>query len=100
MHLRHGAAQLFAQRPRLDETITPDEVWLRLEHQLLMKLPLSSSVLFGIRVEVIALHEVMRDSTAAARLTRLVATMSDEAAAYKGLATGRGALLAILDRQA
>ena len=87
------------QRPRLDETITPDEVWLHLEHQLLMKLPLSGSVLFGIRVEVVALREVMTDPTAAARLARLVRTMGEEAAAYKGLATGRRALLAILEHR-
>ncbi len=86
-------------RPRLDETITLDEVWLRLEHQLLMKLPLSGSVLFGIRVGVVPLREVMTDPVATARLARLVRTMSGEAAAYKGLATGRGALLAILEHE-
>lgn len=87
------------QRPRIDDTVTLDEVWLRLEHQLLMKLPASGSMLFGIRVEVFALREMMTDAMATARLARLVATMSEEAAAYKGLATGRRALLAILEHK-
>jgi hypothetical protein len=87
------------QRPKLDESIRLDEVWLRLEHQLLMKLPHSGSVLFGIRVEVVALREVMTDALAAARLERLVRTMDAQAAAYKGLATGRAALLAILEHK-
>jgi hypothetical protein len=84
------------QRPRLDATITAQEVWLRLEHQLLMKLPRSGSVLFGIRIEVVPVSEFMRDVEATARLVRLVATMSEEAAAYKGLAMARDALLGIL----
>jgi hypothetical protein len=86
------------QRPRLDASITVHEVWLRLEHQLLMKLPASGSVLFGIRIEVAPLSELMRDGEATARLARLVASMSEEAAVYKGLATARGALLGILGR--
>ncbi|QIF03659.1 heme-dependent oxidative N-demethylase subunit alpha family protein [Roseimicrobium sp. ORNL1] len=84
------------QRLKLDAGITVHDVWLRLEHQLLMKLPNSGSVLFGIRIEVVPLGELMRDEEAAARLARLVATMSEEAAAYKGLATARGALLGML----
>lgn len=84
------------QRPRLDATITVQEVWLRLEHQLLMKLPQSGSVLFGIRIEVVPVSELMQDMEATTRLARLVATMSEEAAAYKGLATAREALLGLL----
>lgn len=84
------------QRPKLDAGITGQHVWLRLEHQLLMKLPRSGSVLFGIRIEVVPLSEMMRDVGATSRLARLVATMSEEAATYKGLAMARGALLGIL----
>ncbi|RBP36608.1 uncharacterized protein DUF3445 [Roseimicrobium gellanilyticum] len=83
-------------RARLDATITLPEMWLRLEHQLLMKLPVSGSVLFGIRIEVVPLGELMKDVEATARLARLVATMSEEAAAYKGLAAARGALVEML----
>lgn len=87
------------QRRRLHADIAMQEVWLRLEHQLLMKLPTSGSVLFGIRIEVVPLGEVMRDEAAVARLARLVATMSEEAAEYKGLATAREVLVGMLERR-
>ena len=86
-------------RPRLDATITPDEVCVRLEHQLLFKLPESGSVLFGIRLELVPLTTVLQDRLASHRLARLLTTISTEAASYKGIATARPALLEIL-RQA
>lgn len=85
-------------RPRrsIDATITADDVFIRLEHQLLLKFPQSGSILFGIRVEVVPLTELMKDHHAAARLARLLSTMSPAAAAYKGIAEARTALIAML----
>jgi hypothetical protein len=78
----------------LDATVSRDDVWIRLEHQLLLKLPRSQSLLFGIRVEVVPLR--MLDSPqAAADLARLLNTMSPEAAEYKGLTTAREALVSL-----
>lgn len=84
------------RRPRLDATVTPEEVCLRLEHQLLLKLPHSGSVLFGIRLELVPLTVVLQNQSAASRLARLLATMTAAAAEYKGLGTARPQLLQLL----
>lgn len=82
-------------RPRrpLDATVSVGEVWVRLEHQLLLKLPLSGSLLFGIRVEVVPLQQVLECPQAAADLTRLLTTISSAAAEYKGLTAARDAIV-------
>lgn len=87
-------------RPRrpLDATITAAEFFIRLEHQLLLKLPHSGSILFGIRVEVVPLTDLMRDRDATNRLARLLSTMSPAAAAYKGVAAARSKLVALLNQ--
>lgn len=96
---RDGNLNHHPSRPRvlLDETIHADEVWVRLEHQLLLKLPDSDSVLFGIRLELVPLVDMLADREAARRFTRLIATMSPSAAQYKGVAAARPALLAIAE---
>lgn len=85
-------------RPRtaLDPTIRIEEVWIRLEHQLLLKLPVSGSVLFGIRLQIVRLADMLSDPIAAQRFRRLISTMSVEAAAYKGLESAQPALLNIV----
>jgi len=83
-------------RPRLDGTITLHEVWIRLEHQLLLKLGNSGSILFAIRVEVVPLMRLMDQPESAARLSRLLETMPLEAAHYKHVAEARGMLIAWL----
>lgn len=85
-------------RRRLDESVTIDEVWLRVEQQLLLKLPASGSVLFGIRVEVVPLRDVLRIAELRTRLIRLLATIPDDVAAYKGLATARDAIIRLLQQ--
>jgi len=80
----------------LDASITADEVWLRLEHQLLLKLPQSGSILFGIRMAIVPLRVVVADRQAAARFTRILSTLSPAAAAYKNLASALPTLLALL----
>ncbi|MBC8115595.1 MAG: DUF3445 domain-containing protein [Candidatus Saccharimonas sp.] len=87
-------------RPRrpLDVTITVEEFFIRLEHQLLLKLSRSGSILFGIRVEVVPLTDLMRDRDATARLARLFSTMSPAAAAYKGVAAARSKLVELLNQ--
>lgn len=84
-------------RPAVDATITLEEVWIRLEHQLLLKLPRSGSVLFGIRLELVPLADMLADRTAAQRFSRLISTMAPTAAHYKGVESARPALLAIVD---
>lgn len=74
---------------RLDPTVTVDGFWIRLEHQLLLRLAPSGSILFGIRVEVFSLASLLADSQIASRLIRVLSTMSPEAAVYKGVAQSR-----------
>ncbi|MFN0195740.1 MAG: heme-dependent oxidative N-demethylase subunit alpha family protein [Planctomycetaceae bacterium] len=83
-------------RRRLDETVGVDDVWFRLEHQLLLKLPQSGSILFGIRVEVVPFRAVVENKLAAPRFARLLSTMSPTAASYKDILTVRPALLKML----
>lgn len=87
-------------RPRrpLDATITVEEFFIRLEHQLLLKLSRSGSILFGIRVEVVPLTHLLRDRDATARLARLLSTMSPAAAAYKGVAAAQSKLVVLLNQ--
>lgn len=82
-------------RRRLVASIQADEVWVRVEEQLLLKLAPSGSVLFGIRVDVYPLAEVLRDVQALPRLIRSLETMTPEAAAYKGLTDAREQLIAM-----
>ncbi len=76
-------------RTRLDASVTVDEVWIRLEHQMLLKLPVTHSILFGIRVQVVPLRQVLKTPYAATAMTRLLSTISPEAADYKGLSAAR-----------
>jgi hypothetical protein len=84
------------RRP-LDETVTADEVYVRVERQLLVRPSEADGVLFGIRVEPIPLTSLFADRAAVAGLARALGTMSDEAAHYKGLLRARSRLLSILD---
>lgn len=83
-------------RRRLDATVTLDEVFLRVEHQLLNKLPRSGAILFGIRVEIVSLRHALQDPIACTRLRRLITTISPDAAEYKGLAHAREAIIALM----
>jgi hypothetical protein len=80
-------------RPRLDATVTPDEVWLRAEHQLLFRLPQTGGILFGIRLTHIPLRDLMADPNARAALHQALESMPSDAADYKGLTTVRPNLL-------
>lgn len=84
------------KRPRFDSSVTVDEFWIRMEHQLLLKLPKSESILFGIRVNLIPITHFRDKPEAANRLARFLTTMTEEAATYKGLAPARQKLIAIL----
>lgn len=83
--------------PRLDATVKPGEVWLRVEHQALVALPTTGGVLFGIRVIVHSLAEVKRNPAAARGLHRALHTMPEAMAVYKGIAPARSALLEMLE---
>ncbi len=81
---------------RLDATVNSDEVWLRVEHQALVALPKERGLLFGIRLTIHPLNELRQDAEVARRLSRALATMPEDVARYKGLATARTRLLEFL----
>ncbi len=77
----------------LDATITPEEVWIRVERQILFKLPTTGGVLFGIRIALTPLGEILADRAACAALHQTLASMSPDAAEYKNLTTAKPILL-------
>jgi hypothetical protein len=74
----------------------PDRLWLRVEHQALVALPVTGGVVFGLRIALHRLDEVARNPVAAQGLRRALETMPAEVAAYKRLDTVRGAVLSWL----
>ena len=81
---------------RLDENVERDEVWLRVENQVLVALPKTKGVLFGIRIVNHGLEEVRRSSVLAGRLARALRTMPESVATYKGLAKVRNRVIELL----
>lgn len=83
-------------RPGLIPPLTPDEVFLRIERQALISLGKETGVLFGIRLEIVPLSEVMIQPAAARGLARALRTMPEAVARYKGLAASREALVSMI----
>lgn len=82
-------------RPRLALPLDPARIWLRVEHQALAALPKTGGVVFGIRIAVMPLTDVLADVEVRAGFHRALRTMPEALAAYKGLAPVRAALLAL-----
>ena len=82
-------------RPRLALPLDPTRIWLRVEHQALAALPKTGGVVFGIRIAVMPLTDVLADAAVRAGFHRALSTMPEALAAYKGLAPVRAALLAL-----
>jgi len=85
----------FIGRPlrRLDASVTPEEVWLRIERQVLVKMPSTGGILFGIRLEIAPWLEVVSDPEAVESLKRALSSMPAEAAHYKGIHEARDVIL-------
>jgi hypothetical protein len=81
---------------RLDEMVTLDEVWWRVEEQSLVALPETGGILFGIRLVIKPFAEVKDDPEANRRMTRALETMPEPMAEYKGIAQSRRRLLELL----
>jgi hypothetical protein len=82
--------------PRLDATVSLDEVWFRLEEQSLVALPDSGAILFGIKLVIRPLAEIKADPATRQGMIRALETMPETMAAYKGIAPARARLLEIL----
>lgn len=80
-------------RRRFDAAARPEEAWLRVEHQILFKLPQTEGILFGIRLTHVALRELHADPLARTALREALVSMSDDIAAYKNLTEIRAPLI-------
>ncbi len=81
---------------RLDATVEMDEVWLRVEHQILVRLPQTGGILFGIRLANYPLSELQHDAELKHRFRLALETMSEAMADYKSIAIARAKLVALL----
>lgn len=82
--------------PRLDATVTLEEISFRAEYQSLISLPKSGGVLFGIRLVIEPLGKLIGDAVFIDGLRRGIRSMPEEIARYKGIAAARERLLELL----
>ena len=82
--------------PRLVPPFTAEESWVRSEDQILVRLPKTNGLLFGIRIVNVSLAEINEYPAAAAGLHRAIATMPEDVAEYKNVTQAREHLLSIL----
>lgn len=83
-------------RPAPQPPVALDRLWLRVEHQALLALPQTGGIVFGIRIGLHRLDEVVRDAHAVAGLRRALETMPADLAAYKRMESTRQQLLALI----
>jgi dimethylamine monooxygenase subunit A len=81
--------------PRLDQDVTLEEVFFRVEEQALVALPQSNGILFGIRLNIIPLARYAGTEDGLL-LAEALETMPDAMAQYKGLAAARSRIIKLL----
>lgn len=84
-------------RPAPEPPVRLQQLWLRVEEQLLMALPDSPGLVFAIRIELAPLDDLARDPAAAAGLAQALRAMPPDLAAYKRIASVREPLIALLE---
>lgn len=82
----------------LSDEATPATTWLRLESQLLTRLPNTLAILFGIRVTTHRIDTLAAIPGLASRMARALRTMPADISAYKGLERCRQSLAGALAR--
>ncbi len=82
-------------RPRLKPPLDPDRTWLRIEDQVLSRMPDGESLLFGIDLRIIPIQEALHDPAIRKGFHRAMLTMPAGLAAYKGLTPVLPDLLAL-----
>jgi hypothetical protein len=83
-------------RPRLTTPVDPGKVWVRIEDQILAALPVSGGILFGIRLRLVPLAQILAEPSLKKGFAQALVTMPEPLAAYKGMAAIRGELLAAM----
>lgn len=79
-----------------DLPVALNRLWLRVEHQALLALPMSGGVVFGIRIALHRLDAVAHDAAARRGLRRALLSMPEELARYKRVDVIRAELAAAL----
>lgn len=87
------------ERPRLVLPLDTDKIWLRIEDQILGVLPITGVILFGIRLRIVPLGNILAEPALRRGFCRALATLPDDLAAYKGLAAVRCELIESLGRE-
>ena len=82
--------------PRLDETVSLEQVWFRLEQQSLVSLPHSGGILFGIKIVQFRMAEIMTETAPRQGMIRALETMPEPMAEYKDIASSRQHLVKLL----
>ena len=90
---QHPARRLPAPVP----PVALDQLWLRVEYQVLIALPRSKGVLFGIRVMNHRLDSLLSEPSVVRGLARALISMPGSVATYKKLETVRAALVLALN---
>ncbi|MBT8045279.1 MAG: DUF3445 domain-containing protein [Verrucomicrobiae bacterium] len=83
------------QRQKLDQTVTMDELSLRVEHQLFTGI--SAGVLMGLRVEAIPIKILAQDRAVWNAVAEKIRTMPDEVADYKAMQSAVSRILEEMD---
>jgi hypothetical protein len=73
--------------------IALDQLWLRVEHQVMMSLPRTKGVVFGIRIALHGFDTLLQDQAVVRGLVRALATMPAEMIRYKRIDAIQEALL-------
>lgn len=82
--------------PKLDASVGPGDVWLRVEDQALTRLPRSGGILFGIRIWTKSLLDLHGYPELRRRLRLALETMPEAMIVYKGLTKARSRILELL----
>ena len=80
--------------------VRPDRLWLRVERQTLLAMPASHGLVFGIRIALFRMDEVMRSGANVRKgLARALRSISPELARYKRIDKVRLELAAMLENE-
>jgi len=72
-------------RPRLGQETPMEQIWLRVEHQALVRLPQTQGILFGIRLHCFGLESLQARPAVARAIAGQLRSMPAEMQAYKGI---------------
>ena len=72
-------------QPRLNQTTPIEDIWLRLEHQALVRLPESHGILFGIQLHSLPLESLRQFPAAAQAIAGQLHSMPEAMLVYKGI---------------